>query len=83
MTRTDASSSMAAGMRAKFAAAGPYLEVAPTVVEVVRDLELGEFDPRLLPIVGDCRAAAEAFADEWNLGGSMPRVLTALDRATS
>ena len=45
----DASSPMAAGMRARFAAAGPYLEVAPTVVEVVRDLELGEFDARLRP----------------------------------
>ena len=79
----DPSSSMAAGMRARFAAAGPYLEVAPTVVEVVRDLELGEFDSRLQPVVGDRRAAAEAFADEWNLGGSMPRVLAALDRAPS
>ncbi|GAA1814156.1 5'-3' exonuclease [Agromyces neolithicus] len=79
----DASSPMAAGMRAKFAAAAPYLEVAPTVVEVVRDLDLGEFDSRLEPVTGDRRAAAEAFADEWNLGGSMPRVLAALDGVSS
>ncbi|MCD2441399.1 5'-3' exonuclease [Agromyces sp. SYSU K20354] len=76
---SDVSSPMAAGMRAKFAAAGPYLEVAPTVVEVVRDLELGEFDARLEPVTGERRAAAEMFAEQWNLGGSMPRVLAALD----
>ncbi len=75
----DAATPMAAGMRAKFAAAGPYLEVAPTVVEVVRDLELGEFDARLEPVTGERRAAAEGFAEAWNLGGSMPRVLAALD----
>ena len=75
----DASSPMSAGTRAKFAAAAPYLEVAPTVVEVVRDLELGEFDARLRPVEGERRAAAEALAAEWNLGGSMPRVLAALD----
>jgi 5'-3' exonuclease len=76
---TDASRPMSAGMRAKFAAAAPYLAVAPKVVEVVRDLELGEFDARLRPVEGDRRAAAEALAAEWNLGGSMPRVLAALD----
>lgn len=75
----DASAPMSATMRAKFAAAAPYLAVAPTVVEVVRDLELGEFDAKLRPVEGDRRAAAEVFAAEWNLGGSMPRVLAALD----
>ncbi|MDQ0893586.1 5'-3' exonuclease [Agromyces ramosus] len=75
----DASAPMSATMRAKFAAAAPYLAVAPTVVEVVRDLELGDFDAKLRPVQGDRRAAAEAFAAEWNLGGSMPRVLAALD----
>jgi 5'-3' exonuclease len=75
----DAAAPMSSAMRAKFAAAAPYLAVAPKVVEVVRDLELGEFDAKLRPIVGDRRAAAEAFAAEWNLGGSMPRVLAALD----
>jgi 5'-3' exonuclease len=75
----DASAPMSATMRAKFAAAAPYLAVAPTVVEVVRDLELGDFDAKLRPVEGDRRSAAEAFAAEWNLGGSMPRVLAALD----
>ncbi len=75
----DASSPMSAGTRAKFAAAAPYLEVAPTVVEVVRDLELGEFDARLRPVEGERRAAAETLAADWNLGGSMPRALAALD----
>jgi 5'-3' exonuclease len=75
----DASAPMSSAMRAKFAAAAPYLAVGPTVVEVVRDLELGDFDAKLRPAVGDRRAAAEALAAEWNLGGSMPRVLAALD----
>ena len=77
----DASSSMSAGTRAKFAAAAPYLKVAPTVVEVVRDLELGEFDARLRPVEGERRTAAETLAADWNLGGSMPRALAALDAA--
>lgn len=76
---SDSSAPMSATMRAKFAAAAAYLAVAPTVVGVVRDLELGDFDAKLRPVEGDRRAAAEALATEWNLGGSMPRLLAALD----
>ncbi|MGW9632378.1 5'-3' exonuclease H3TH domain-containing protein, partial [Agromyces sp. NPDC055520] len=75
----DASAPMSAGVRAKLAAAADYLAVAPTVVEVVRDLDLGEFDSRLRPVTGAHREAFEALATEWNLGGSVARVLSALD----
>ncbi|WP_244284171.1 5'-3' exonuclease [Agromyces badenianii] len=75
----DASAPMSASVRAKFTAAADYLDVAPTVVEVVRDLDLGEFDSRLRPVTGVRREALEELATEWNLGGAVSRVLTALD----
>ncbi|UOE42932.1 5'-3' exonuclease [Agromyces larvae] len=72
---------MAAGVRAKVAAASDYLDVAPTVVRVVRDLALPPFDARLHPVTGDARVRLEQLATEWNLGGSVARVLAALDAA--
>ncbi|RWR23231.1 5'-3' exonuclease [Microbacterium enclense] len=65
--------------RAKILAAADYLDVAPTVVRVARDLELAPAVDRIL--VDDARAeAATALADRWNLGGSMTRALAALRR---
>lgn len=61
--------------RAKIAAAGAYLDVAPTVVRVARDLTLAPFDDAL-GRVDD--AAATALAERWNLGSSMSRALAAL-----
>ena len=63
--------------RAKILAASDYLDVAPTVVRVARDLDLAPFDDRLRPVDHD---AAVALADTWNLGSSMTRVLAALPR---
>ncbi|MCM3500334.1 5'-3' exonuclease [Microbacterium sp. P26] len=63
--------------RAKILAASDYLDVAPTVVRVARDLDLAPFDDRLRPVDHD---AAMALADTWNLGSSMTRVLAALPR---
>ena len=54
--------------RAKIAAAADYLEVAPTVVRVARELDLEPFDDRLGPVD---RSAAEELAERWNLGSSM------------
>lgn len=63
--------------RSKILAAADYLDVAPTVVRVARDLDLGTVDDRIL--VNDSRAAAAAdLAERWNLGGSMTRAVTAL-----
>ncbi|MCT2086441.1 5'-3' exonuclease [Microbacterium enclense] len=65
--------------RAKIVAAADYLDVAPTVVRVARDLDLAPAEDRIL--VDDARAeAATALADRWNLGGSMTRALAALRR---
>ncbi|MGO4612049.1 hypothetical protein AB4142_37510, partial [Variovorax sp. 2RAF20] len=67
----------------KLAAAADYLAVAPAVVNVVRDLELPtleEAGAQLRPVAGDARAELERLATEWNLGGSVGRLLEALDR---
>lgn len=63
--------------RAKIAAAADYLEVAPTVVRVARDLTLAPVDDRLGSLDED---AATALAERWNLGSSMSRALAALPR---
>jgi hypothetical protein len=47
-------------------------------VEVVRDLELGEFDARIHPLDAAYLAEIERLASEWNLGGSAQRALRAL-----
>ena len=79
----EADSGVSASVRSKLAAAADYLEVAPTVVKVVRDLELPtleEAGAQLYPVVGESRAELERLATEWNLGGSVRRLLDALDR---
>lgn len=71
----DPASPMTAGQRAKFAAASDYLAVAPKVVQVVRDLELPDFDAR----VGSAdEAACRALAQQYGLTSSMERALDAL-----
>jgi len=65
-------------MRARITGAADYLAVAPTVVEVVRDLEFAPFDARLRPLDDDGVAEIERLAGDWNLGGSAQRVLAAL-----
>ena len=63
--------------RAKILAAADYLDVAPTVVRVARDLDLPAVDDRIA--VDDRRAAAAAaLADRWNLGSSLTRAVAAL-----
>jgi len=79
----DPGSGMAAPVRAKLAAAAGYLEAAPAVVRLVRDLALPtlwEAGARLQPVVDGPRGELERLAAEWNLGGSVRRLLEALDR---
>jgi 5'-3' exonuclease len=79
---TDAQGGVSASVRLKLDAAADYLAVAPKVVKVVRDLELPTLDEagaRLHPVVGDSRAELERLVAEWNLGGSVGRLLAALD----
>ena len=75
-------SGMAAPVKAKLAAAAGYLTVAPAVVRLVRDLDLPtpeEAGAALGPVSGERRAELERLATEWNLGGSVLRLLAALD----
>jgi len=66
---------MTAGARAKILAAADYLTVAPTVVEVVRDLELGEIASR----IGTPDAArVDDLSRRWNLGSAAARAAAAL-----
>jgi 5'-3' exonuclease len=69
---------LSAGMRAKFRGASDYLERAPAVVAVARHLELPEVDASIrIPQSG--RAEIERLRDRWGLGGSVGRVVAALD----
>ena len=74
----DPSVALSASVRAKIVAASDYLDVAPTVVEVVRDLDLGEVDAAIRPLSAPARAEVDALTAEWNLGGSLARALKAL-----
>lgn len=79
----DGEGGMSASVRSKLAAAADYLTVAPTVVKIVRDLKLPtleEAGAQLHPVVGASRAELEHLAVEWNLGGSVKRLLDALDQ---
>jgi 5'-3' exonuclease len=76
----DAASGMKPAARARFAAAAGYLAVAPQVVEVVRDLPLPDVDAALPSPTGEQRAALDALSERWGLGGSLNRLLTALER---
>lgn len=75
----DAGSGMSRGARAKIIAATDYLAAAAPVVRVVRDLDLGDVDTRLRPVTAQCRAEIEALGEQWNLGGSVGRIVKALD----
>jgi 5'-3' exonuclease len=75
----DPASAMRPALRQKFEAALDYLAVAPRVVEVVRDLDLPELDARIRPPAD--RAVLDALSETWNLGGSLQRVLAALEGA--
>ena len=71
----EAGEGMTAGIRAKILAASDYLAVAPTVVEVVRTLELPAVDARLRAADPDALATVR---DAWNLGASLDRAAAAI-----
>lgn len=77
----DPAADIAPGVRAKVKEAAPYLDVAPTVVAVVRDLPVRDVDLTLPSAPADPDAAA-AHTERWDLGSSATRlteVLAALD----
>ena len=78
----DPGSGLPTSVRSKLAAAADYLAVAPAVVKIVRDLRLPSLEQagaQLHPVAGNSRAELERLATEWNLGGSVRRLLEALD----
>lgn len=74
----DPTSAMAAPLRAKFAAATDYLAVAPTVVKVVRNLNLPEFDARIRVSTREQAAELDRLSERWGLGASLTRARDAL-----
>jgi 5'-3' exonuclease len=74
----DPASKLSSGVRSKLTAASDYLEVAPTVVEVVKDITLPEFDAQIRPLSPDQLARVEELRERWSLGSAVPRVLKAL-----
>src|SRR4051795_7167507 len=72
-------SGMAAGPRKKILTAEEYLKVAPTVVAVARDIDLGELDLTCPTEPADPESLT-ALAARWGLTSSVERVLAALSR---
>jgi 5'-3' exonuclease len=73
----DPSSDMGPGPRGKLKAAADYLEVAPTVVAVARDIEFDGADLALPRVPRDPEALAE-LADRWSLTSAVERLCKAL-----
>ena len=74
----DPDSSMSASMRAKIVKAADYLSVAPTVVNVVRDLDLGDVTAEIKPLDAAQLERIEKMTADWNLGGASGRALKSL-----
>lgn len=75
----EAGAGMSAGVAAKITNALPYLAVAPTVVEVVKSLDLPAVDSRLRPLDEQQRTDAGALAERWAIGSAMTRIIDAFD----
>jgi 5'-3' exonuclease len=71
---------MSTGVQAKVLAASEYLDVAPTVVEVARNLNIEVPAQAVRALTLDEVDAAKSLADTWNLGSSMDRAIAALAR---
>jgi 5'-3' exonuclease len=67
-------------MRLKLADAADYLAVAPTVVRVATDAPVVLSRPDTVPTEPADPARVAELAERWNLGGSIQRLLKALNR---
>jgi 5'-3' exonuclease len=74
----DPGSKMSPAVRARLASASSYLQAAPAVVAVVRDLPLPAIDARIRPLDVQHVAEARELGKTWGLGGSLDRALRAL-----
>ena len=77
----DSATPLSPAVRAKLLAASDYLAVAPTVVEVVRTLDLPEVDARIRPLSAAQVDSAHAFSERWGLDSALGRILAALPSA--
>jgi 5'-3' exonuclease len=73
----DPASNIAPGPRRKLREAADYLEVAPTVVAVARDIDLGKPD-LTLPLSPVDPERLVALSDKWNLESPIARLVEAL-----
>ena len=73
----DPDADLAPGPRRKLKDAADYLEVAPTVVAVACDIDLGEPDLRLPRTPADPDALVR-LSERWGLGGSATRLVETL-----
>jgi 5'-3' exonuclease len=75
----DHGSDMAPGPRRKILDAEEYLAVAPKVVAVARDLDVGTPD-LTLPLTPKDPDRLVELSERWGLGGSVARLVDALTR---
>jgi 5'-3' exonuclease len=73
----DPDADLGPGPRAKLRGAVDYLAVAPQVVAVARDLDLGDVDATLLHTPPDHERVVE-LSDRWGLESPLARVVTAM-----
>ena len=78
----DEDSELAPGPRRKILDAGEYLDVAPEVVAVARDIDLGELDLSLPPSPVDAEALT-VLAERWGLDTPMARLVTTITDAAT
>jgi 5'-3' exonuclease len=73
----DPASDLAPGPRRRIKDAATYLTVAPTVVEVARDIDLGSPDLRI-PRTPKNPDSLVKLSEQWGLGGSVTRLVDTL-----
>jgi 5'-3' exonuclease len=73
----DPAAGFAPGLRTKLVAAAAYLDVAPAVVRVARDVALPALDPALPKAPADPDRLLE-LASTWNLAGATKRLVDAV-----
>jgi 5'-3' exonuclease len=76
---SDDNSALGSTLRGKLRTSADYLAVAPTVVEVAKDIDLPGFDAQLRSPGAEARRRVDALAEQWGLTSPVGRVLAALD----